>query len=188
MKTAHDGIYHVYQGFLYPPEGQTGQELYEPGHLQSSGGLGHCKHEDCWKHILCVSDAICIKISKLGTTKEMWELLWTEYGIPDVAIAFSLFKSVLDLHIPSDQHSRKVLNQLQMYFIELKDAKFKLLTKTQIMLFLAKLSSNMEVVAQKVTTNGIMDTTIIESFWKLAILSYKQCTTWHRQVPQSTHK
>ena len=72
--------------------------------------------------------------------------------------------------------------------MKLKKAKFELPIKIQSMLLLMKLPPNMEVVAQKVTTNGIMDITIIESFWKLAILSYKQCTTWHRQVPQSTHK
>ena len=47
--------------------------------------------------ILHISDTICIKISELRITKEMLELLWTEYGIPGVAIAPSLFKSILDL-------------------------------------------------------------------------------------------
>ena len=86
--------------------------------------------------ILCVSDAIHVKISKLETAKEMWELFWTEYGTPGVMVAFSLFKSVFDLHISSDQHPGKVLDQLQMYFIELKDTKFELPIKTQIMLLL----------------------------------------------------
>ena len=66
-----------------------------------------------------------------------------------------------------------------MYFMELKDIKFKLLTKTQIMLLLMKLPPNMEIVAQKVATNGIMDSTTFKSIWKLAILFYEQHTTWH---------
>ena len=70
-----------------------------------------------------------------------------------------------------------------MYFMELKDTKFELPTKTQIMLLLVKLPPNMEVVAQKVATDRIMDTTTFESIWKLAILSYEQHTTQHRQVP-----
>ena len=78
-------------------------------------------------------------------------------------IAFSLFKSIPDLCISSDQHAGKVLNQLQMYFIELKNTKFKLPTKTQIMLLLVKLPPNMEVVAQKVATDGITDTTTFKS-------------------------
>ena len=48
-----------------------------------------------------------------------------------------------------------------MYFMELKDAKFKLSIKIQIMLLLAKLPPNMEVVAQKVAANGIMNTTTL---------------------------
>ena len=75
-----------------------------------------------------------------------------------------------------------------MYFVELKDTKFELPIKTQIMLLLAKLLSNMEVVAQKVVTDRIMDTIIFKSIWKLTILSYKQCTIWHGQAPQSAHK
>ena len=50
-----------------------------------------------------------------------------------------------------------------MYFMELKDAKFEFPTKTQIMLLLAKLPPNMEIVAQKVTTDGIMDITTLKS-------------------------
>ena len=138
--------------------------------------------------ILYVSDAIHIKISELGATKEMWELLWTEYGTPGVAIAFSLFKSILDLCIPSNQHHRKVLDQLQMYFMKLKDTKFKLPTKIQIMLLLTKLPSNMEVVAQKVATDRITDTTTFKSIWKLTIFSYEQHTTQCGQALQSTHK
>ena len=65
-----------------------------------------------------------------------------------------------------------MLDQLQMYFVELKDAKFELPTKTKIMLLLTKLPSNMEVVAQKVTTDRIIDTTT--SIQKLTILSYEQ--------------
>ena len=64
-----------------------------------------------------------------------------------------------------------------MYFMKLKDTKFELLTKTQIMLLLAKLPPNMEVVAQKIAANGITDITTFKSIWKLVILSYKQCTT-----------
>ena len=118
----------------------------------------------------------------------MWELLWTEYSTPGIAVAFSLFKSILNLYIPSNQHPEKVLDQLQMYFMKLKDTKFKLSTKIQIMLLFMKLSPNMEVIAQKVATDGIMDTTSLKSIQKLTILSYEQCTTWHRQVPQSAHK
>ena len=65
-----------------------------------------------------------------------------------------------------------MLDQLQMYFVELKDAKFELPTKTKVMLLLTKLPSNMEVVAQKVTTDRIIDTTT--SIQKLTILSYEQ--------------
>ena len=61
--------------------------------------------------ILCVSNVIYIKISEL-TAKEIQKLLQTEYSIPSVMVVFSLFKSVLDLHIPSDQHPGKVLDQL----------------------------------------------------------------------------
>ena len=50
-----------------------------------------------------------------------------------------------------------------MYFMELKDAKFKLPTKTQIMLLLMKLPPNIKVVAQKVATDGITDTIIFKS-------------------------
>ena len=113
--------------------------------------------------ILHVSDTICMKISELGTTKKIWELLWTEYGTPGVVVAFLLFKSILDLCILSDQHPEKVLDQLQIYFMELKDAKFELPTKIQIMLLLMKLPPNIEVVAQKVATDRIMDTIIFES-------------------------
>ena len=129
--------------------------------------------------ILCISNAICVKISEFRTAKEMWKLLWTEYGTPGVMVSFSLFTSILDMCILSDQHPRKALDQLQMYFIELKDTKFELPIKTQIMLLLAKLSPNMEVVAQKVATDGIMESTTFESIQKLMILSYKQYTTWH---------
>ena len=75
-----------------------------------------------------------------------------------------------------------------MYFVELMNAKFKLPTKTQIMLLLMKLPPNMEVVAQKVTTDGITDIMTFESIQKLAILSYKQHTIWCGQAPQSAHK
>ena len=78
-------------------------------------------------------------------------------------VAFLLFKSILDLCILSDQHPGEVLDQLQIYFMELKDAKFELPTKIQIMLLLMKLPPNMEVVAQKVATDRIMDTIIFES-------------------------
>ena len=138
--------------------------------------------------ILHVSDAIYVKILELGTAKEMWKLLWTKYSTPGIMVAFSLFKSALDLHILSNQHPRKVLNQLQMYFVEFKDTKFKLLTKTQIMLLLTKLPLNMEVVVQKVVTDRIMDSTTFELIWKLTILSYEQCTSQHGQVSQSAHK
>ena len=50
-----------------------------------------------------------------------------------------------------------------MYFMKLKDTKFELLTKTQIMLLLAKLPPNMEVVAQKIAANGITDITTFKS-------------------------
>ena len=130
--------------------------------------------------ILQVSNTICIKILELRTAKEMWKLLWTEYGTPGVMVAFFLFKSALDLHILSNQHPGKVLDQLQMYFVELKDAKFKLLIKTQIMLLLVKLPPNMEVIAQKVATNKIIDTTTFKSIWKLTIFSYEQHTTQYR--------
>ena len=60
--------------------------------------------------------------------------------------------------------------------MELKDAKFELPIKAQIMLLLTKLPPNMEVVAQKVATDRIMDTTTFESIWKLTILSYEQYT------------
>ena len=66
--------------------------------------------------------------------------------------------------------------------MKLKNAKFELPIKIQSMLLLMKLPPNMEVVAQKVTTDGIMDSTTFESIWKLAILSYEQCTTWYRQA------
>ena len=86
--------------------------------------------------ILHISDTIHVKISELKTVKEMWELLRTECSIPGVMIAFLLFKSILDLCIPSDQHPRKAFDQPQMYFVELKE----------IMLLLMKLSPNMKVV------------------------------------------
>ena len=138
--------------------------------------------------VLHVSDAIHVKISKLRTTKEIWELLQTEYGTLGVTVAFLLFKSVLDLHIPSDQHPGKALNQLQMFLIELKDAKFKLPTKIQIMLLLTKLSPNMEVAAQKVAMDGITNSTTFKSIQKLTILSYEQHTTQHGQALQFAHK
>ena len=47
--------------------------------------------------------------------------------------------------------------------MELKDAKFELPIKAQIMLLLTKLPPNMEVVAQKVATDRIMDTTTFGS-------------------------
>ena len=128
----HDGIYYVHQGFLHPPEGLPNQELYGPGYLQSGKGLGYHEHESSQEHHPAHINTIHIKILELKTAKEMWELLWTEYGISGIAAAFSLFKSILDLCIPSDQHPGKVLDQLQMYFVELKDAKFKLPTKIQI--------------------------------------------------------
>ena len=86
--------------------------------------------------ILCISDTIHIKISELRTAKEMWELLQTEYSTLGITVAILLFKFILNLHILSNQHPGKVLDQLQMYFMKLKDAKFELPTKTQIMLLL----------------------------------------------------
>ena len=62
--------------------------------------------------------------------------------------------------------------------MELKDAKLELPYKIQIMLLLAKLPPNMEVVAQKVATDGITDSTTFESIQKFTILSYEQYTTW----------
>ena len=93
----HDGIYHVYQDSYI---------LQKDYLVENSMDQDTCKAVEDWdivntkvagNIILHISNAIHVKILELGTTKEMWELLWTEYGTPGVAVAFLLFKSILDL-------------------------------------------------------------------------------------------
>ena len=154
METTHDGIHYVHWRFLHSSEDCLAKNSIDQDICKAVEDSDITDVKVTRNIILCVSNAIHIKILELEIAKEMWKLLWTGYSIPDIIVAFLLFKYVLDLCISSNQHPGKVLNQLQMYFMELKDAKFKLSTKTRIMLLLVKLPPKIEVVAQKVAIMG----------------------------------
>ena len=78
----------------------------------------------------------------------LWSTLKEKYGTPGLTRAFIEFKAVMDTAIPNNSDPSPAIDKILSHFIRLKDMKFEIPTKVQVMMLLAKAPSSMEPIIQ----------------------------------------
>ena len=78
---------------------------------------------------------------------EVLNALDEEFSIVRIAVAYMLFKELLDLHTPDLSHLSPAFSNVEMLFVHLKSAGYNFNDKSQAMLLLAKLPPSMDIIA-----------------------------------------
>ena len=109
---------------------------------------------------------------------ELLKALDEEFSTVGIAVAYALFKKLLDLHIPDLSHPSPAFIKAETLFVCLKAAGYKFNDKCQAIMLLAKLLPSMDVVAQMFTqakdTSGKPKDPSIAEISKAAVLSWDQ--------------
>ena len=82
------------------------------------------------------------------STAELWDALSEKYGKPGLPSAFLEFKGAMNVTIPNNGDPSPALDKMLTHFIRLKEIKFEISDKVQLMMILAKAPPSMEVVVQ----------------------------------------
>ena len=124
-------------------------------------------------------DALCQHFEGKALAVELLKALDEEFSTVGIAVAYMLFKELLDLCIPDLSHPSPALSKAEMLFMYLKSAGYEFNDKYQAMMLLAKLLPFMDVIAQMFTqakdTSGKPKDPSIAEIPKAAVLSWDQC-------------
>ena len=109
---------------------------------------------------------------------ELLKALDEEFSTVRIAVAYVLFKELLDPCIPDLSHPLLAFSKAETLFVCLKSAGYKFNDKCQAMMLLAKLLPSMDVIAQmfmqaKDTSGKLKDLSVAE-ISKAAVLSWDQ--------------
>ncbi|KAF9218577.1 hypothetical protein BS17DRAFT_770629 [Gyrodon lividus] len=66
---------------------------------------------------LCLAPNILVKVLSKPTASSIWRTLKEEYGTPGVAATYTEFKAMLDMLIPSHEHSTPAFSKLNAHFV-----------------------------------------------------------------------
>ena len=127
---------------------------------------------------LHLSDALhqCFEGKVLAV--ELLKALDEEFATVGIAVAYMLFKELLDLRIPDLSHPSPAFSKAEMLFMHLKSAGFEFNDKCQAMMLLAKLPPSMDVVAQMFTqaknSSGKVKDPFIGEISRATVLSWDQ--------------
>ena len=97
------------------------------------------------------SDALCQHFEGKVLAAELLKALDKEFSTVGIAVAYALFKELLDLHIPDLSHPSPAFSKAEMLFAHLKSAGYEFNDKCQVMMLLTKLPLSMDIVAQMFT-------------------------------------
>ena len=110
---------------------------------------------------------------------ELLKALDEEFSTVGIAAAYTLFKELLDLHIPDLSHPSPAFSKAETLFAHLKAAEYEFNNKCQAMMLLAKLLPFMDVITQMFTqvknTSGKPRDPSVAEISKAAVLSWDQC-------------
>ena len=125
-----------------------------------------------------LSDALCQCFESKALAAELLKALDEELSTIGIAVAYALFKELLNLHIPDSSHPSPVFSKAETLFVRLKAAGYEFNDTCQAMMLLAKLLPSMDVIAQmfmqaKDTSGKPKDPSIAE-ISKAAVLSWDQ--------------
>ena len=99
-----------------------------------------------------------------------------EFATVRIAVAYVLFKELLDLCIPGSSHPSPAFSKVEMLFTWLKAAGYEFKEKYKTMMLLAKLPPSMDIVAQMFTqaknTSGKPKDPLVAEISKAAVLSW----------------
>ena len=96
--------------------------------------------------ILRMNNHIANKYFTMETAQEIWDDLEVQYSKPSIASVYTEFKVLIDTNIPDGNHPAPAIVKLMAHFQHLKEFKFEVSKKIQVLLVLAKLPSYMNVV------------------------------------------
>ena len=123
-------------------------------------------------------DALCQRFEGKALAVELLKPLDEEFSTVGIAVAYALFKELLDLHIPDSSHPSPAFSKAETLFARLKAAGYELNDKCQAMMLLAKLLPSMNIIAQMFTqvkdTSGKPKDPSITEISKAAVLSWDQ--------------
>ena len=128
---------------------------------------------------LHLSDTLCQCYEGRVLAAELLKALDEEFATVGIAVAYVLFKELLDLHVPDLSHPSPTFSKAETLFTCLKSAGFEFNDKCQVMMLLAKLPPSMDVIAQMFTqakdSSGKAKDLSITEISKAAVLSWDQC-------------
>ena len=110
-------------------------ECWDDGNDQAIGHL-----------ILRMENYIANKYSTMEIAKEIWDNLEVQYSKPSITSIYIEFKALINTNIPDGNHPTPAFVKLTAHFQCLKEFKFEVSKKIQVLLVLAKLPSYMNVV------------------------------------------
>ncbi|KAF9228900.1 hypothetical protein BS17DRAFT_812847 [Gyrodon lividus] len=82
------------------------------------------------------------------TTAAVWSGLETQFFNVSVTFVFMEFKVMMDTTIPENQHPAPAFSKMTAHFVHLKEFKYKVPNKVQVMIVLAKIRRYMDTIAQ----------------------------------------
>ena len=125
-----------------------------------------------------LSDALHQRFEGKALAVELLKALDEEFSTVGIAVAYVLFKELLDLCIPDLSHPSPAFSKVETLFAHLKAAGYEFNDKCQAMVLLAKLPPSMDVIAQMFMqakdTRGKPKDPFIAEISKAAVLSWDQ--------------
>ena len=99
-------------------------------------------------HIL---EALCQCFDGKDLAADLMKALDEEFASVRIAVAYVLFKELLDLCIPDSSYPLPAFSKVEMLLTQLKAAGYEFNEKCQAMILLAKLPPSMDIIAQMFT-------------------------------------
>ena len=122
-------------------------EITKPDPINSKSTTAQVAHYIGWTK---ANNSIVGSVNMQGKAlaEELLKSLDEEFSTVGIAVAYVLFKELLDLCIPDLSHLSPPFSKAEMLFAHLKSAGYKFNDKCQAMMLLAKLPPSMDVMAQ----------------------------------------
>jgi len=123
---------------------------------------------------LRLHSAIIYKYKGIYDAGILWNTLKAEFGSPGIAATYKEFKAAIELTIPENSDPSLAVNKLIGHFARMEEAKCPFPEHLRCLIFLTKLPSNMNSLAQLITQKDDLSKLKMEEIRRMVTLAWEQ--------------
>jgi len=123
---------------------------------------------------LRLHSAIVYKYKHIYDAGILWSTLKAEFGSPGITATYKEFKAAIELTIPENSDPSLTVNKLIGHFARMEEAKCPFPEHLRCLIFLTKLPSNMNSLAQLITQKDDLSKLKMEEIRHMVTLAWEQ--------------